>query len=216
MWKSTVQADLPQNELNAAYLGFSASQKVYKNSLVFSVSDMLCKQNRQVFPLWRLPLSADLVQDFWQFAVASGRFEFVGQACTSRTPAKKGLCRGFRMLHVRCADRCLSALDANVFPLLLAKAISPQAYQREWAVPSVFYDATCVRTGKCLGMHIPVTDFISELVLDGSDRKTFSFVPAPDNLMIARKVNHEVLCLKGLHEKSKTEVCLIIGVKKFS
>ena len=217
MWKSTLDEELPHKDLDEAFLGF-AHGVISSKSCTYSVENLLCRRHTpstMVFPIWRVPKPEREVREFWIHAVRKGSFEFVGELCTFKTAVRSGICHGYRMVEAIIGDHRLSALDANVYPLLLAQVLSPDVYQRNWSIPTVMYDSSCVRTGKCLGMHIPVTDAMSALVIDGVSRKRFVFDTKAQNLMIARKDKHEVLCLKGKEAKTKTDICILLGVKKF-
>lgn len=207
--------ELPHSDLDDVFLGFRRDPLVVEDGFQVSVRNLNCRRGREVGTLWREPLDSRAAKRFWESVVKNGSFEFVGEPCTSRS-SKSGLLRSVRLHKIVSGGQSMSAIDVNVHLPLLAECISPSAFQRVWSVPSIFNDSVCVRTGKALGAHISITESMSDLVAAGSGSQTFRFQACPEGLFIARAKNREVLCIKGVHTSSKTDVCMVIGTKKFS
>ena len=219
MWHCQAFADqgrgcvLPSvdRELEHFRAGRSFEETRVQEHFLVNVQEGLCTDTRtgKLYPCWRSPPREPLVDivaplvsgDEWEVTARPGVFAF------------RRLYAAFRpeWFSVGTGAR-IYAGDVNAHLDLLLPKLGKGLGRTRWRAPPIFDCARCVESGRRLGVHIPITDALAdadpELVsAKNTDPAVFRF--RPTDILIARKKDCEILCIKG--SVSGHEVCMMLG-----
>lgn len=111
----------------------------------------------------------------------------------------------------------LFAADVNAAIDPLLRGLGKGLGRDPWRTPALSHGARCVESGRRLGAHIPITDALAEAdpeLVSASNTEPAVFRFDPRSVMIARKHDCEVLCVRGSVEGTggrQHKVCMMLG-----
>lgn len=198
------------HELELFRAGREFQEVLVEDRYLVDVQDSVCVDARtgRVAPCWRSP-PVDLFR---------GVVEPLLRADTWEVRARPGvyswhtLYAAFRPESFVVQGRTVYAGDVNAALDVLLRELGRTLARARWRAPPIFHRARCVECGRRLGVHIPITDALADAdpeLVSAKNTEPAVFRFDPRSVLIARKQDRELLCVRGT--VGAHQVCMMLG-----